>query len=126
MVICAFSGGNDAVRTLLGRPRGVPARAGRGDRLVDCPNAPAVPGSWGSGPVVDRAVSAEALVSAIVETSDDAVFRCDTRGRVVSWGTPSSRLFDRTEGEAQRGTLLDLVAVHLRADVEAVVAQALE
>ncbi|MCU1494973.1 MAG: sensory transduction histidine kinase [Acidimicrobiaceae bacterium] len=65
-------------------------------------------------------VSANVLVGAIVEMSDDAIFICDAEGRVASWSATAERLFGRTTAEVLHRSLQVLFPEHLRGEVRAV------
>ena len=43
--------------------------------------------------VVPGEIAPEALLRAVVETSDEAIFTCDAGRCVLSWGTTAERLF---------------------------------
>jgi PAS domain S-box-containing protein len=58
--------------------------------------------------------SAEALLEAVVDTSDDAIFTCDGAGRITSWSSTSVRLFGWGMGEVHLQPFELLFAEHLR------------
>jgi PAS domain S-box-containing protein len=65
-----------------------------------------------------------ALLEAIIEMSDDAIFTCDLEGRITSWSATAERLFGRAEEGVYEGPLEVLFPHHLSRDVRAVVATA--
>jgi PAS domain S-box-containing protein len=64
----------------------------------------------------------EALLKAVVETSDDAIFTCDARARISSWGATAERLFGRPAGDVMGTPLQALFSDHVRSEVRAVIA----
>jgi PAS domain S-box-containing protein len=59
-------------------------------------------------------VSAESLLEAVVDTSDDAIFTCDGEGRITTWSSTSVRLFGRDADDVCLRTFELLFAEHLR------------
>ncbi len=79
----------------------------------------------GRAPVPAGVAAPEALLRAVIDTSDDAIFTCDAGARVLSWSAASERLFGRPE-EAVVGCPFDAVfPEHLRSEVRHVVATVL-
>ncbi len=72
-----------------------------------------------------REVDPEALLGAIIEMSDDAIFTCDVDGRVATWSVTAERLFGRSAEEVSDGPIDVLFPDHLSKDVQVVVAAAL-
>jgi PAS domain S-box-containing protein len=64
--------------------------------------------------------SAEALLEAVVDTSDDAIFTCDGGGRITSWSNASVRLFGWGPGEVHLQSFERLFAEHLRQAIRTV------
>jgi PAS domain S-box-containing protein len=64
--------------------------------------------------------SPEALLKAVVETSDDAIFTCDASTRITSWGATAVRLFGSVEADVLDQPVERLFAEHLRQDVHLV------
>jgi PAS domain S-box-containing protein len=81
-------------------------------------------GNAGSG-VRAKTFAPEAVVGAIVDMSDDAIFTCDMSGRVVSWSAAAERLFGRTSDDTLDGRLEVFFPGHLSHEVEAVLATVL-
>jgi PAS domain S-box-containing protein len=67
----------------------------------------------------------ETLVSAIIETSDDAIFTCDGDGKVTSWGVSAERLFGCRAEEVVAQPLDTLFPEHLRSEVSSVISRVL-
>ena len=67
------------------------------------------------------AVSAEGMLAAILETSDDAIFTQDADWRVTSWNPTAERYFGHAESEIVGRPCVELFADHLRDEIEAVV-----
>lgn len=74
-----------------------------------------------NGQTTPRALS-EALLDAILETTDDAVFSHDSDARVTSWNPAAERFFGYESAEVLGFASLDLFAAHLRDDLEDVFA----
>jgi PAS domain S-box-containing protein len=72
-----------------------------------------------------RDLAAEALLRAVVETSDDAIFTCDAGATVTTWSATAERLFGRPAAEVLEGRLEDLFPVHLRRELQVVIATVL-
>ena len=75
--------------------------------------------------VVPPSLAPGAVLEAIIEMSDDAIFTCDLQGRITTWGATAERLFGREEQAVHGGLLEVLFPHHLSRDVRAVVATAL-
>jgi PAS domain S-box-containing protein len=69
--------------------------------------------------------NSDALLRAVLETSDDAIVACDAAGRVVMWGPTAERLFGRGAAEMVTQPFEVLFPEHLRSDVRMVVARVL-
>jgi PAS domain S-box-containing protein len=67
----------------------------------------------------------ETLLSAIVETSDDAIFTCDTDGKITSWGATAERLFGCRPDEVVAHRLATLFPEHLRGAATSVISRVL-
>lgn len=68
----------------------------------------------------DRMVSADALLDAFVETSDDAMVSLDTDGRIVGWNHTAERFFGYGSKEIIGEPYDSLFPDHVRAEVRAV------
>jgi PAS domain S-box-containing protein len=68
----------------------------------------------------DTQIAPAALLSAIVEMSDDAIFTCDADARVLSWSPTAQRVFGRLDDEVLDNPITELFAEHLRDDVHTV------
>lgn len=68
----------------------------------------------------DRFVSAQALLEAFVETSDDAVVSHDAHGNITSWNHTAERFFGYRAAEILGEPYAALFPEHVRADVSAV------
>jgi PAS domain S-box-containing protein len=67
--------------------------------------------------------STEAVLQAVIETSDDAIFTTDAAGRIVTWSATAERLFG-CPSEGVIGMALDrLFPPHLRTGIAAVTAR---
>jgi PAS domain S-box-containing protein len=64
--------------------------------------------------------SAEALLEAVVDTSDDAIFTCDGAGLITSWSSTSVRLFGWGTPEVHLQPFELLFAEHLRQAIRTV------
>lgn len=78
-----------------------------------------------NGTAKPEGLAAEALLRAVVETSDEAMFTCDAQSRITWWSATAERLFGRPTGDVVERPLEDLFAEHLRPEVRSVVARAL-
>jgi PAS domain S-box-containing protein len=67
-------------------------------------------------------IGTEALLSAVIEMSDDAIFTCDALGRVTTWSVTAERLFGRPATDVLEGPLDGLFPEHLRHEVQVVIA----
>jgi PAS domain S-box-containing protein len=74
--------------------------------------------------VVGR-VSPEALLQAVVETSDDAIFTCDASTRITSWSATAVRLFGSVDDDVLGQPLELLFAPHLRHELRSINERAL-
>jgi len=81
----------------------------------------------GSAPadVVSPEVAPGALLAAVIDLSDDAIFLCDLHARVSSWSATAERLFGRPAGRVIGGPIVALFAEHLGDDVQTVIATVL-
>jgi len=70
-------------------------------------------------------IAPEALIRAIVETSDDAVITCDAAGRIISWSPTAVRLFGRTAQDVIEHPFEILFPDHLRLEVRLVMTRVL-
>jgi PAS domain S-box-containing protein len=68
-------------------------------------------------------VSSDALLAAIVEASDDAVFTHDAEGTMISWDRTAERFFGYCAAEVLGRPMLSLFAEHLREEVRRVLEQ---
>jgi PAS domain S-box-containing protein len=84
-------------------------------------------GAFGSaeGKGLIASLAPEALLEAIVEMSDDAIFTCDLAGRVTNWSGTAERLFGRADADVHDVMLDVLFPQHAARQVLAVVATAL-
>jgi len=71
--------------------------------------------------VVGSDLPARALLQAIVEMSDDAIFTCDIAGLVTAWSATSERLFGSPAGTVLGTSFSALFAPHLRPELETAV-----
>jgi PAS domain S-box-containing protein len=69
-------------------------------------------------------ISAEALLSAVADTCDDAIVACGLDGTITSWTTSARRLFGRSEAEAVGQAIWSVFPDHLCDEVQRVVARA--
>jgi PAS domain S-box-containing protein len=67
----------------------------------------------------------EAVLGAIIEMSDDAIFTCDVKGKVTSWSPTAQRLFGVRAGDVLDAPLTVLFPAHLADQVQGVVAMVL-
>ena len=75
-------------------------------------------------PPVELALpGADALLEAVIETSDDAILVVGAAGRVASWSGACERVFGRPKGAALGWPVDELFAEHLRRDVKAALAR---
>ncbi len=72
--------------------------------------------------ITTGAFAPEALLRAIVEMSDDAIFTCDVAGRVTTWSTTAERLFGLSTPAVIDGPLDVLFPSHLSDEVQSVIA----
>ena len=77
------------------------------------------------GQVTVGDVDATAVLRAVIQMSDDAIFTLDARGRITSWSMSAERLFGCTAGAAVGGGFDVLFPDHLRYEVQAVIATVL-
>ena len=71
------------------------------------------------------AMTPEALVSAIIELSDDAIVTTNAKGEVTSWSASAERLFGCLAGDALDGPLELLFPEHLADEVRGIIATVL-
>jgi PAS domain S-box-containing protein len=55
--------------------------------------------------VTAREFGPEALLGAIIEMSDDAIFTCEVGGRIATWSVTAERLFGRSAEEVTDGPI---------------------
>ena len=67
------------------------------------------------------AVSARAVLDAVLETSEDAIFSQDATARVMTWNLTAERLFGFSAEEIVGHECIDVFADHLRGEVEAMI-----
>jgi PAS domain S-box-containing protein len=65
-------------------------------------------------------VPPEALVDAIIDLSDDAIFTCAPGGRITTWSATAERLFGRPAADVLECHAGSLFPEHLRAEVQTV------
>ncbi len=65
----------------------------------------------------------EALLRAVIETSDDAIFTVDALGEIATWGATAERLFGCSAGGVVGHPLFRLFAPHLGDEVAAMMAR---
>jgi len=70
-------------------------------------------------------VPPEALLRAVMETSDDAMCTCDAGGRVTAWSVTAERLFGCPAADVIEHPLETLFPDHVRLEVREVVARVL-
>jgi len=70
-------------------------------------------------------IPAQAVLAAVIEISDDAVFTCDGGGLVKTWSDTAQRLFGCEAGDVLERPLELLFAEHLRHEVQGVIASVL-
>jgi PAS domain S-box-containing protein len=81
--------------------------------------------SAGAGrPTTSALPSAEALLAAVLETSDDAVVGVDSGGRITSWNQGAERLFGHAAEDILGRDFTRLFAAHVRDHLDAAVATA--
>ena len=68
-------------------------------------------------------VATEALLNAVVDTCDDAIFTTDGSGRITTWGATPERLFGCPAAAVIEQPIDGLFPEHLRAEVGAVMAR---
>jgi PAS domain S-box-containing protein len=66
-----------------------------------------------------------ALLAAIIEMSDDAMFTCDVEGRVTTWSATAQRLFGHSDEDALGRPLDVLFPSHMSGEVQSVLATVL-
>jgi PAS domain S-box-containing protein len=67
----------------------------------------------------------DAVLRAVIETSDDAIFTCDLAARIATWGAVAERLFGCAAVAVLGRPLETVFPDHLRAEVRAVIATVL-
>lgn len=111
-----------------GAPRAPrPRLAGNGSARRSRPVLPRLP-RWGSGvkrpgQSIVGEITPEALLRAIVETSDDAIFTTDAVGKITRWSGTAERLFGCPAPGVLGEPIVTLFAPHLRREVAAVMAR---
>jgi PAS domain S-box-containing protein len=70
-------------------------------------------------------MTADALLGAIIEMSDDAIVTCDTEGHVTSWSATAERLFGSRAEDVLDGPLELLFPQHLADEVRGIIATVL-
>jgi PAS domain S-box-containing protein len=70
-------------------------------------------------------IAPQAVLAAVIEMSDDAVFVCDGKGLVKTWGATAERLFGIQACDVLERPLDMLFAEHVRQEVEGVIATVL-
>jgi PAS domain S-box-containing protein len=65
------------------------------------------------------AVAPEAVLTAIVEVSLDAIFTCDSAGSVTSWNPTAERVFGRPADQVLHSSFEILFPKHLRREINA-------
>ena len=70
-------------------------------------------------------IGPEALLRAVIETSDDAIFTTDAAGRIATWSATSERLFGRPAAGVIEQPIDALFPEHLRAEMAGVMARVL-
>ena len=68
--------------------------------------------------VTPREFDPEALLGAIIEMSDDAIFTCEVGGRIATWSVTAERLFGRSAEEVTDGPIEVLFPDHLSKEVQ--------
>jgi PAS domain S-box-containing protein len=68
-------------------------------------------------------VAPEALLRAVVETSDDAILTTEPAGRITTWGPTAERLFGRPASQLLEKSITVLFPEHLQDEARAVVAR---
>ncbi|MGH9116058.1 MAG: PAS domain-containing protein [Acidimicrobiales bacterium] len=77
------------------------------------------------GDEVATGVAPEAVLDAVVQTSDDAIFTIDEGGGITSWSPSAARLFGHPEPAAMGLAFASLFPAHLRDEVRSVTAIAM-
>jgi PAS domain S-box-containing protein len=70
-------------------------------------------------------IASQALLAAVIEMSDDAIFTCDAKGTVTSWSATAQRLFGYRADDVLDGPLDILFPEHLTDQVEGIIATVL-
>lgn len=70
-------------------------------------------------------VAPEALLRAVIEMSDDAIFTCDTGGKVATWSDSAERLVGSPEADIIGSPLQVLLPEHLQEELKAISATVL-
>jgi len=68
-------------------------------------------------------LSPEAVLEAVVEISDDAIFTCDLAGRILSWSAPAVRLFGSAPHQALGAPFASLFPSHLQDEARSLTAR---
>jgi PAS domain S-box-containing protein len=70
-------------------------------------------------------VTPDAVLGAVIEMSDDAIFTCDSLGTVTTWSRTAELLFGFRAGQMLAGPLDGLFPAHLQGEVRTVAARVL-
>jgi PAS domain S-box-containing protein len=76
-------------------------------------------------PDLSAEVTPEQVLTAVLETCDDAIFTVGAECGIADWGTTAERLFGLTSEDALSRPLHHLFPPHLRGDVQSVTSRAL-
>jgi len=71
-------------------------------------------------------VTPHALLDAVIEMCDDAIFTCDVQMAVTTWSATAERLFGRSAAAVLGGPFETLFSRHLRDEVESVLANVIK
>lgn len=72
------------------------------------------------------AMTPHALLDAVIEMCDDAIFTCDVQMAVTTWSATAERLFGRPAAAVLGGPFATLFSRHLREEVESVFANVIK
>lgn len=70
-------------------------------------------------------ISPEAVLRAVIETSDDGIFTCNHEGTITAWSATAERLSGYRATEILEATFDLVLPVHLRGDFRSVIARVL-
>ena len=79
----------------------------------------------GRADVTSGTMTADALLGAIIEMSDEAIVTCDPKGLVTSWSATAERLFGSSAGDVLDRPLELLFPAHLAEQVRGIIATVL-